>query len=54
MKSKWFTYVFLMMVVTSITIMAAAKEAVQIKEWNVTTPQSFPHDPAVAVTRSAS
>jgi virginiamycin B lyase len=48
MKSKLVIYVILMVVVTSVTIMAAAKEAVQIREWDVPTPQSFPHDPAVA------
>jgi virginiamycin B lyase len=49
MGYRWFIRVFAALLLVFVAILAAAaKEAVLIKEWDVPTPNSRPHDPAVA------
>ena len=49
MRYGWFMKVFAAVFLVSVAILpAVAKETVLIKEWEVPTPNSRPHDPAVA------
>jgi len=49
MRYRWFMKVFAVLFLVSVAILTAvAKETVLIKEWDVPTPNSRPHDPAVA------
>ncbi len=47
MRCKWFVGTFIF-VLASVTIMALAADTIRIEEWDVPTPNSLPHDPAVA------
>lgn len=49
MRYRWFIRVFAALFLLFVAMLtAAAKETVLIKEWDVPTPNSRPHDPAVA------
>jgi virginiamycin B lyase len=49
MRNRWLTKIFVtFFLVSSAILTAAAREAVLIKEWDVPTPNSRPHDPAAA------
>jgi virginiamycin B lyase len=47
MKCKWFVGAFIL-VLAFVTIMTLAADTVRIEEWDVPSPNSLPHDPAVA------
>ena len=40
--------IFIFLFVFAVSVLAAARESVVIREWEVPTPGSFPHDPAVS------
>ena len=40
--------IFILLFVFAFSVLAAARESVVIREWDVPAPGSFPHDPAVS------
>lgn len=48
MRYKWLLKIFIL-ITSSALLLAAAVVVVQIKEWEVPTPNSLPHDPGKSV-----
>lgn len=47
MRDKWFSTIFILLV-ASVSLVVATNDKVVIKEWDVPTANSLPHDPAIA------
>ncbi len=48
MKRRFPAIIFIFLFVFAVSVLAAARESVVIREWDVPAPGSFPHDPAVS------
>ena len=54
MKRRFPAIIAIFLLVFSVSVLAAASKSVDIREWDVSAPGSFPHDPAVTLDGSLS